>query len=227
MSAFQQPLRALRSSRLPTLCRPFSSTPAIKADSAGAALFGDLTKPTTRQNSLRSPSEAMIERLGQRNSARMRAGENATAKLEITRLREMEKTLRRQWKGGEVYAPHDLSPSEARKWATRTTPIKDIFDELAIDPMKEWKVCRRKDNRSLRVPAHEMNTDTLLQNPSMMYEFQTPLGRIKNRRLTGLRPVNQRRIARAIRRGIGMGFLPSVHAHPEVLRRKGIKFTTS
>lgn len=152
MSAFQQPLRALRSSRLPLLSRSFSTTPATKADSAGAALFGDLSKPTTRESSARPSSipssmDRVMERMKLRQSAGMRAGENATAKLEITRLREMERTLKRSWKGGEVYAPHDLSPSEARKWATRTSPVKDIFDELAINPMKEWKVCRLKRHR--------------------------------------------------------------------------------
>ena len=54
----------------------------------------------------------------------------------------------------------------------------------------------------------------------MMYEFMTPLGRIRHPSTTGLRNVNQRRIAKAIRRAIGMGFLPSVHEHPEMLRRK-------
>jgi len=36
---------------------------------------------------------------------------------------------------------------------------------------------------------------------------------------TGLRPVNQRRIAKAIRRTIGMGLMPSVHRHPEILQK--------
>ena len=53
----------------------------------------------------------------------------------------------------------------------------------------------------------------------MMSEFMTPLGRIKHPRDTGLRNVNQRRIAKAIRRAIGMGLMPSVHKHPEMLRR--------
>lgn len=35
---------------------------------------------------------------------------------------------------------------------------------------------------------------------------------------TGLRPVNQRRVAKAIRRAIGIGLMPSVHKHPELLR---------
>lgn len=45
----------------------------------------------------------------------------------------------------------------------------------------------------------------------------TPMGRIKHRKETGLRAVNQRKIAKAIRRAIGMGLHPSVHKHPEVL----------
>jgi len=61
--------------------------------------------------------------------------------------------------------------------------------------------------------------DTQIQNFSMMAEFTTTMGRIKNPRDTGLRRVNQRRVARAIRRAVGMGWLPSVHVHPEFLRR--------
>lgn len=47
----------------------------------------------------------------------------------------------------------------------------------------------------------------------------TPMGRIKHSNETGLRPVNQRRIAKAIRRSIGMGMMPSVHRHPEILQK--------
>lgn len=43
------------------------------------------------------------------------------------------------------------------------------------------------------------------------------MGRIRNREDTGLRRVNQRRIAKAIRRAVGMGLIPSVHKHPEML----------
>ena len=43
------------------------------------------------------------------------------------------------------------------------------------------------------------------------------MGRIKHRNETGLRRVNQRRLAKAIRRAIGMGLMPSVHKHPEML----------
>jgi small subunit ribosomal protein S18 len=53
-----------------------------------------------------------------------------------------------------------------------------------------------------------------------MSEYMTPMGRIKHSNETGLRPVNQRRIARAIRRSIGMGMMPSVHRHPEILQKQ-------
>ena len=56
-----------------------------------------------------------------------------------------------------------------------------------------------------------------IQNFSIMSEYVTQIGRIKHRKQTGLRAVNQRMIAKAIRRAVGMGLMPSVHKHPEVL----------
>lgn len=47
----------------------------------------------------------------------------------------------------------------------------------------------------------------------------TAMGRIQHSRLTGLRPVNQRKVAKAIRRAIGMGIHPSTHKHPNILFR--------
>ena len=48
----------------------------------------------------------------------------------------------------------------------------------------------------------------------------TPGGQIQHSNLTQLRPVNQRKVAKAIRRAIGLGLMPSVHRHPEILRRE-------
>ena len=50
-----------------------------------------------------------------------------------------------------------------------------------------------------------------------MSEYVSPLGRIKHRNQTGLRAVNQRKISKAIRRAMGLGLMPSVHRHPEIL----------
>jgi len=51
-----------------------------------------------------------------------------------------------------------------------------------------------------------------------MSEYVTDMGRIKPRSQTGLRPVNQRRVSKAIRRAIALGLMPSVYRHPELLK---------
>ncbi|KAK3174843.1 hypothetical protein OEA41_002089 [Lepraria neglecta] len=106
---------------------------------------------------------------------------------------DLERQMHRKWKAGDVYAPHDLSSVEMTKWRKRRPRERDAFDQLGINPLHEYK------------------------NFSMMSEYTTPMGRIKHRKETGLRAVNQRKIAKAIRRAVGMGLLPSVHKHPEVL----------
>jgi small subunit ribosomal protein S18 len=58
-----------------------------------------------------------------------------------------------------------------------------------------------------------------------MSEYMTRMGRIKHSNVTGLRPVNQRKIAKAIRRTIGMGLMPSVHRHPEILYKTAMRAT--
>lgn len=55
------------------------------------------------------------------------------------------------------------------------------------------------------------------QNFSIMSEYMTSMGRIRHSKDTGLRRVNQRRVAKAIKRAIGIGLMPSIHQHPEML----------
>ncbi|KAK4156274.1 ribosomal protein S18 [Chaetomidium leptoderma] len=100
----------------------------------------------------------------------------------------------RRWKTGDVYAPRDLSPREMRKWRQPKRPNRDIVDMLGFSPLDNYR------------------------NFSLISEFMTPMGRIEHSSKTGLRPVNQRKMAKAIRRAIGMGLHPSVHKHPEILR---------
>jgi len=59
-----------------------------------------------------------------------------------------------------------------------------------------------------------------------MSEYMTPMGRIRHSKSTGLRPVNQRKIAKAIRRAIALGLMPSVHRHPEILRKEMEQFAS-
>jgi small subunit ribosomal protein S18 len=64
---------------------------------------------------------------------------------------------------------------------------------------------------------------TIVQNFAIMSEYMTPMGRIMGSVETGLRRANQRRIAKAIRRSIGLGLMPSVHRHPEILFKSNAK----
>jgi small subunit ribosomal protein S18 len=54
----------------------------------------------------------------------------------------------------------------------------------------------------------------------MIADFSTNYGSIMHSKQTGLRRVNQRKVSKAIRRAIGMGLAPSVHRHPEILKRE-------
>lgn len=132
---------------------------------------------------------------------------------------DLERQLTRRWKSGDVYAPHDLSGVEMSKWRQaqpKGRPKKDVIDMLKINPLDHYKVC---DNDYTRTPSRGRWTDNscLEQNFAMMSEYMTEMGRIKHNRDTGLRPVNQRKMAKAVRRAIGLGLMPSVHRHPEIL----------
>ncbi|KAI4103997.1 MAG: hypothetical protein L6R37_003559 [Teloschistes peruensis] len=127
----------------------------------------------------------------------------------------LERQIFRRFRAGDIYAPHDLSSAEQHKWRRRppsasiNTPSststhsgakkRDVFDALGIHPLDEFK------------------------NPSIMAEYVSAMGRLRHRRETGLRGVNQRRISKAVRRAVGMGFLPSVHRHPEILEEEAAR----
>nr|POE47957.1 30s ribosomal protein s18 [Quercus suber] len=132
---------------------------------------------------------------------------NATAATDFNRefsRRDLEQQQSRRWRLGDVYAPHDLSGVEMSKWKKlqRRAPASsgkiktDVLDQMGIDPRKEYK------------------------NVAMMSEYISPMGRIMSGKESGLRPVNQRRMAKAIRRAMGLGLMPTVHRHPEIIREE-------
>ena len=53
---------------------------------------------------------------------------------------DLSKQIARRWKAGDIYAPHDLSPTEIRKWKQRGRPEVDAFDLLDMNPIDEYKV---------------------------------------------------------------------------------------
>lgn len=56
---------------------------------------------------------------------------------------DLSRQISRRWKAGDVYAPHDLSGVEMRKWRGRGKPEYDVFDMLDMNPVNEYKVSSR------------------------------------------------------------------------------------
>lgn len=60
--------------------------------------------------------------------------------LSMTKREELARYASRKWKVGDVYSPHDLSPSEMLEWSEPQRPTKDIIDILGINPLDHYKV---------------------------------------------------------------------------------------
>lgn len=79
-----------------------------------------------------------------------RAYERLTIKSDNTAQKAKENTNRenlarqstRNWKPGDIYAPHDLSPQEMVKWKQPKQPTKDIVDMLGLNPLDHYRVRR-------------------------------------------------------------------------------------
>jgi len=82
---------------------------------------------------------------------------------------------------------NNLPPANTRKKGSR-----DVLDDLGINPLREYR------------------------NFAMVGEWVSEMGRIRGGRETGLRGVNQRKVAKCVRRAVGLGLMPSVHRHPEM-----------
>ncbi|KAK1991274.1 ribosomal protein S18 [Colletotrichum falcatum] len=178
------------------IARPFSSTSAVTQSSNPISDLLNLEEKPQMHSADRI--RGIINMGGQ---ARME-GAAARNRSMVESLREKKisddfvKQMPRRWRAGEVYAPHDLSPVEMDKWRKGKRPNIDVVDLLNINPLDHYR------------------------NFSMISEYMTSYGQIEHSKFTGLRPVNQRKMAKAIRRAIGMGIHPSVHHHPELLRKR-------
>ncbi|KAH6644001.1 ribosomal protein S18 [Boeremia exigua] len=169
--------------------RCFSSGPQ-RQDDAILSILSDLKTPASQQQ----PGGSLATRFAR--DAGLDRPSQTREMLESERSATFQRQIYRKWQAGDVYAPHDLSGAEQKKWKYgRNKPQSDAFDVLGINPVNEYK------------------------NFTIMSEYMTEMGRIKHSKDTGLRPKNQRKIAKAIRRAIGLGLMPSVHRHPLVLKK--------
>jgi small subunit ribosomal protein S18 len=54
---------------------------------------------------------------------------------------DYSKQITRRWRAGDIYAPHDLSGAEMKKWKRRSQPTHDVFDVLNFNPEQHYRVC--------------------------------------------------------------------------------------
>jgi small subunit ribosomal protein S18 len=124
--------------------------------------------------------------------------EKSMADLELQRDQQLSKDylkqMPRSWAAGDVYSPRDLSPYQMGKFRTRARRTGDVIDALGINPVDHYT------------------------NFSIISDFTTASAMIKHSAETNLRPANQRKIAKMIRRAQGLGLYPTIHKHPEMLR---------
>lgn len=82
------------------------------------------------------------------NSARtydrlqIKSDNTAQRAKENTNRENLARQSTRNWKPGDIYAPHDLSPQEMVKWKQPKQPTKDIIDMLGLNPLDHYRVCR-------------------------------------------------------------------------------------
>ena len=204
-----------------TLLSRTASSPSAATNTAPTSIY-----PPTRHSPLSSSSSLslaeQIERArkaseglnlapgrGTPHVRHLAAAQAALAQNE--RAAGVMKQMTRRWAPGDMYAPHDLSSVEQVKWSRRQPGRKDVLDAIG------WGGPGREKGRRLGGGDALLGARGEWKNVSVLEEFRTPMGRIRPRKETGLRVVNQRKVAKAIRRAIGMAWLPSVHRHPEVL----------
>ncbi|KAL7269003.1 hypothetical protein RUND412_008345 [Rhizina undulata] len=170
-----------------------SPLPNTPRRGSGISLTGPSTRQTTTLRNTTEGLQSVMQSAMQRQNSNSILNDLGDAGEQVSVSDLLQNQYRFQL--GETYAPHHLSFQEFRKRTKRQKPSRDAFDLLGMNPLDDYK------------------------NFNMLAEYVTDMGRIKHRNDTGLRPVNQRRIAKAIRRGVGIGLLPSTHKHPEILKQ--------
>lgn len=107
-------------------------------------ILSDSPSATKRQPSAPQPGEkqpGVMMRMA--NQALAGAQDKTSREIDEFGIRNAyQKQIHRKWNPGDVYAPHDLSGPEQKKWKTggRRTPQSDAFDTLGMNPIHNYKV---------------------------------------------------------------------------------------
>jgi hypothetical protein len=128
--------------------RSFTTTSSQQQPADLTSFLAELEQPTNNQGTTIAPTTRTSIARPQRRQVRSETGiGGVTRKSALDELvsadlnKDIGRQAARQWKVGDVYAPHDLSSVEAAKWKkTQRRPEKDVFDMLGENPVKHYKV---------------------------------------------------------------------------------------
>lgn len=115
------------------------------SDSSDASAFNNRIMSDPLGEPVGQPSgHDHLSKLLQRSGAYKKIeikSDNTAQRLKDNMNREnLARQSTRNWKPGDIYAPHDLSPQEMIKWKAPKQPTKDIIDMLGLNPLDHYRV---------------------------------------------------------------------------------------
>ncbi|MCJ1281744.1 WD40 repeat-like protein [Xylographa opegraphella] len=171
VKAFKRPLAMIAEARF--ICRSFSTCTPLRADYSyqspsphTSILELDIKEKEKRDRTFDTLSTytKRDKSVGAKEILRQQLGD-----LEKRdRARDLERMQVRRWKQGDVYAPHDLSPAEMKKWRRKMRPDRDVFDALAINPIDHYMVNILFDDGKTEAVA---NSSPELLDDVRVYDF--------------------------------------------------------
>ncbi|CAD0107505.1 unnamed protein product [Aureobasidium uvarum] len=197
-------------SSYPSCVRTFASSTPRADEPKRSDVFGGLLeslKATSDRARPRAPPRTTTRTMPY-NSQDSGLARNDPHKLLEQTARDLRRNRQDEATMTAVQETVDFERQMTRKWKDG-----DVYapHDLSGVEMAKWQKGQPKGR-----PKKDV-FDMLKINPLNHYW----MGKIKHSKDTGLRPVNQRKVAKAVRRAIGLGLMPSVHRHPEILQPRG------
>lgn len=110
-------------------------------DPSGGNAFNRSSPNQPGQASPNDILSGLLDRSGAYDKINFKSGDMAQRMKETANRANLARQSTRNWKSGDIYAPHDLSPQEMVKWKAPKQPKKDIIDMLGLNPLDHYRVC--------------------------------------------------------------------------------------
>lgn len=110
-------------------------------DSSSRRVLGiDSPSPSAKSTTLEAADLFKVYRQDKEKKRGAPQGEVMTDLQQKVLHTDYMRQMPRRFETGDVYAPHDLSPVEMRKWRKWTTESRDLVDLLGLSPVDMYRV---------------------------------------------------------------------------------------